>query len=120
MQRKFLTTGRTAILAATVVLWWSAASFAGTPTLGSDCGVGAALVGTSSDSAGKLTLGDGATTCTLSFGAPYTNPPACSGMDESSSSPTSVGTRTTAGTLVLSAYATWGSGDSIAYMCLEY
>jgi hypothetical protein len=117
-----LTMRGTAIVAATVVMLWSAASFAGTPTLGPDCGDGAALVGTSSDAAGKLTLGATPTTCTLTFGAPYTNAPACTGTNETNSGGTAVavGTRTTATTIVLNAYVPWSPGDVISYMCLDY
>ena len=122
MRAKSLTVKGTAILAATVVLLWSVASFAGTPTLGPDCGAGAALVGTSSDTAGKVTLGDTPSTCTLRFGVPYTNAPACTGTNETSSggNPVAVGTRTTPATLVLSAYVPWSGGDVLSYMCLDY
>ena len=122
MRRKALTVRGTAILAATVVLLWSAASFAGTPTLGPDCGAGAALVGTSSDSAGKVTLGATPTTCTLTFGVPYTNAPACTGTNETSSggNPVAVGARTTGTALVLNAYVPWSGGDVISYMCQDY
>lgn len=68
-----------ASLAGAFALLCSAAASAGTPTLGPDCGVGAALVGTSSDSAGKVTIGTPSdpsapqlVTCTLTFGVPYT------------------------------------------------
>lgn len=122
MRGKALTMKCTAILAATVVLLWSVATFAGTPTLGPDCGAGAALVGTSSDTAGKVTLGATPTTCTITFGVPYTNAPACTGTNETNSggTPVAVGTRTTPAAAVLSAYVPWSGGDVISYMCLEY
>jgi hypothetical protein len=44
------------------------------PTLTS-CGSSSSIHG--SDIAGRFTTGTGATTCTLTFGATYTNPPAC-------------------------------------------
>ncbi len=44
-----------AFMAVAAALCWSSTSLAATPTLGPDCGTGAAIVG--SDSAGKVTLG---------------------------------------------------------------
>jgi hypothetical protein len=60
--------GAAALTITAAMLLVAVSAFAGTPTLGPDCGAGAAFVGTSSDSAGKLTLGtDPAQTCTLTF-----------------------------------------------------
>src|ERR1700741_5569481 len=76
----------TSFMAGAVLLVWSAASFAGTPTLGTDCGTTAIAVG--SDTAGKVTIGvpdpllPYTGTCTLTFGTPYPNAPACTAMNE--------------------------------------
>src|ERR1700675_804309 len=104
MRRYFSSAKRApmAILAGTAVLFWSAIVFAGTPALGPDCGTtGAAVVG--SDSAGKVTLGAGVSTCTLTFSVPYPNAPACSAINETNGGGYSVavGTKTTAATLDL-------------------
>jgi hypothetical protein len=122
--RRHLTRKRgalTVLLAGTVVMFWSAISLAATPMLGLDCGTtGAAIVG--SDSAGKVTLGAGATTCTLTFSVPYPNPPACSATNETNGGGFSVpvGVKTTAATLELNSQSPWVSGDVISYMCLDY
>ncbi len=110
----------TAILAGTVVMFWSAISFAGTPTLGTDCGTGAAIVG--SDSAGKVTLGAGVGTCTLTFSVPYTNPPACSATNETNAGGNSVtvGTKTTTSEVVIGGQYPWVAGDVISYLCQDY
>ena len=56
----------TVLLTGTALLLWSGTSFAA-PALGADCGAGASIVG--SDSAGKVELGTGARTCTLTHDA---------------------------------------------------
>jgi hypothetical protein len=117
----------TAILAGTVVLFWSAISLAGVPTLGPDCGATAASV-VGSDAAGKVTLGvpDPALpvtgTCTLTFGVPYTNPPSCSATNETNGGgfPAPAGTRSTHSTLVIGSSAGSAPGDVISYSCQEY
>jgi hypothetical protein len=103
-----------------VALVWSAASYAATPSLGPDCGTGAAIVG--SDSAGKVTLGDGATSCTLAFSVSPSNPPACTATNETNGGGSSVpvGTSTTTTVLELSSLYPWHAGDVISYLCLEY
>ena len=124
MQRDSLRTVRA--LSASVVgafaLLWTAGAFAGTPTLESDCGVGATIAG--SDSAGKVTLGkpdpnEVNGTCTITFGVPYTNPPACTASNETNSGgfPTPMGTRTTTTSLELASAA---PGDVISYVCADY
>lgn len=112
-----------ASVAGAFALLWSAAAFAGTPTLEPDCGLGATIVG--SDSAGKVTLGkpdpslEVSGTCTLAFGAPYTNAPACSASNETNSGgfPTPIGTRSTAATLEVVFSV---PGDVISYVCADY
>jgi hypothetical protein len=114
------------VVAGAAMLCWSAVSFAGTPTLGTDCGTTAVLVG--SDLAGKVTIGTpdpllpNTGTCTLSFGAPYPNAPACTAMNETNGGgfPVPMGTRTTTTTLTLGSSAGWVVGDVIAYSCLDY
>jgi hypothetical protein len=117
----------TALLAGTAMLLWSAAAFAGTPTLGPDCGAtGASIVG--SDSAGKVTLGvpdptlPVTGTCTLTFSVPYTNPPACTATNETNGGgyPAPAGARTTFTTLVIGSSVGSAPGDVISYVCAEY
>ena len=108
----------TAILAGTVVLFCSAVSFAGVPTLGSGCGsTGASVAG--SDSAGKATLGVGTTTtCTLTFSVPYPNAPACMATNETQGQ--TVGIKTTPSGVTLSGPYPFSAGDVIAYVCQDY
>lgn len=114
--------GFAALIAGTVLLLSSSVSFAGSPTIGTDCGVGAAIVG--SDSAGKVTLGEGlrAGTCTLAFSVPYTNAPACTATNETNAGghPVAVGTKTTTATLELESQWPWAAGDVVSYMCQDY
>lgn len=129
--RRHLTRTRgalTALLAGAAMLSWSAIAFAGTPTLGTDCGAGAALIGSSSDAAGKVTLGTQDPTlpipgtCTLSFGVPYPDAPACSAMNETNGGgfPAPFGTRTTATALVLGSTSGSAPGDVVSYTCQDY
>jgi hypothetical protein len=112
-----------ASVAGVFALLWSAAASAGTPTLEPDCGIGATIAG--SDSAGKVTLGKPdpslqvSGTCTVTFGTPYTNAPACSASNETNSGgfPTPMGTRTTAAALELGFSV---PGDVISYLCADY
>ena len=106
----------TAILAGTAVLFWSAFAFAGVPSLGSDCGTGASIVG--SDSAGKVTLGAAPSSCTLTFSVPYTNAPACTTTDETSGR--GVGLATSPSGVVLNGPYPFNAGDVIDYICAEY
>jgi hypothetical protein len=107
----------TATLVATAVLFCSAISFAGTPTLGPDCGTNSSVVG--SDSAGKATLGIGTSnTCTLTFSIPYTNAPACITTNETQGR--AVGVSSTQSTAVLSGPYPFAAGDTITYLCAEY
>ncbi len=120
MQRNSFTTTAITILAAMVLLLWSAESFAGTPTLGPDCGAGASITG--SDSAGKVTLGTSPSSCTLTFGVPYPNAPACEATNETNGGGYSlaVGTKTTVSTLDLNSSMSWSAGDVISYLCQDY
>jgi hypothetical protein len=110
----------TALLAAAVILCWSASSFAATPLLGPDCGTGAVIVG--SDTAGKVTLGQGPATCTLEFSVPPLNPPACTATNETNSGghAVSVGVRTTTTTLEMDGMYPWVAGDVVSYLCVQY
>src|SRR2546426_3151119 len=117
MRRKTFTVRAITTVAATAVLLWSTASFAAPPTLGPDCGTGASIVG--SDSAGKVTLGTGASntsTCTLTFASPGVNAPACTANNETNrggySAP--VGTKTTTTTVVLGGAYPWSDGDVVS------
>jgi hypothetical protein len=120
--RPSITITREVLLASFVVatvLLWRFPAFAGTPSLGPDCGAGAALVGTSSDSAGKVALGtDPAATCTVAFGVTYTNAPACSATDETAGR--SLVAVTTQAQAAISSPYVWNPGDVISYMCAEY
>ena len=109
-----------ALIVGSVVLLWSAVSFAGTPSLGLDCGTGASLAG--SDEAGKVTLGADAGTCTLTFSVPPLNPPACTAMNETNGGGYSVpvGTRTTTTTVQFNSVSPWNAGDVISYICIGY
>jgi hypothetical protein len=123
MRHRFsIATGKLAlVITAAAALMLSAASFAGaTPTLGSDCGAGASIVG--SNSAGKVTLGATPATCTVTFTTPYANAPACSGTNETNSgnAPVPVANLTTTSTVVLNAYIPWSAGDVISYSCQSY
>lgn len=110
-----------ALIAGAAVMLWSAASFAGAPTLGSDCGSGASIVG--SDSAGKVTLGTGSqSTCILTFSVPYTNAPACTATNETNGGGYSVnvGTKSTPSGVLIGGLMNWVDGDVISYTCAEY
>jgi hypothetical protein len=117
---------RCLVIAGITTLVWASPSFAGTPLLGPDCGVGAEVVG--SDTAGKVTLGTverGTKVtglCTLSFAVPYTNPPACSATNETNHGgfPAAMGTRTTTSTLVIGSSLGTTPGDVISYTCADY
>jgi hypothetical protein len=112
--------GAVAVITTVATLLGAVCAFAGTPTLGSDCGSGAALVGTSSDSAGKVALGaDPAQKCTLTFGAPYTNAPACSATDETTG-PRPLAAATTASVVTINTFNSWYAGDVVSYICAEY
>jgi len=104
--RKALTT----VLTGTALLLVAAGSLAAPPTLGSNCGAGATIVG--SDAAGKLTLGAGASDtsrCTLTFSVAGANAPACSGVNETNGGgwATPVGTKSSPTTVVLSQNSYW-------------
>jgi hypothetical protein len=113
-------------VAGTMLFLSSEASFAGTPTLGTDCGTTAAAIG--SDTAGKVTIGvpdpllPYTGTCTLTFGTPYPNAPACTAMNETNGGgyPAPAGTRSTQTTLTLGSTGGWAAGDVISYSCLDY
>lgn len=106
----------TAIVAGTAMLFWSAIVFAGTPTLGPDCGAGASIVG--SDSAGKVTLGVNHNTCALSFSVSLPNAPACMATNETNGH--AVGVSTTVAGAVLSGPYPFAAGDVISYICQDY
>ena len=63
-----------------------------------------------------------AVTCTLTFGVPYPNAPACSAMNETNGGGFSVavGVKTTNTTLELNSLSAWSVGDVISYMCQDY
>ena len=109
------------LLAIVAVVRCSVASAAAGPILEADCGTGAAVVG--SDSAGKVTLGEGvASSCTLDFSTQWPNPPACTAVNETNGAgnPQSVGTKTTTATVVLGGYYPWVAHDVISYICMGY
>jgi hypothetical protein len=105
---------------ATGALLWSAAAFAGTPSVGAGCGSGATIEG--SDAAGKVTLGDNNTVCVLTFSTAFTHAPACMAMDETNGGAHAVaaGVKSTQASLTFDAPAPWSDGDTIAYTCSSY
>ena len=108
------------LLAGAAMLCWSAASFAASPAPGPDCGTGAAIVG--SDSAGKVTLGTGVTTCTLTFSAAPLNPPACTATNETNGGGNAVpvGVKTTTTSMEMNGVYPWIPGDIVSYSCTAY
>jgi hypothetical protein len=108
------------LLAIMVVMPCSIALAAAGPTLEADCGTGATIVG--ADSAGKVTLGEGVTTCTIDFSTQWPNAPACTAVNETNGggNPQSVGTKTTTATVVLGGYYPWVAHDVISYICMGY
>ena len=118
--RAFLTA---LVLAGAVLLLGPGTAFAA-PALGVDCGAGASIMG--SDSAGKVMVGTGVTTCTLTFTIPALNAPACAAVDETNGGghPAPVGTRSTQTTLLLDATVPSGvvlaPGDVVSYICSSY
>ena len=93
-------------------------SIAGTPSL--NCGNGYTIAG--SDASGKVTVGTDSGTCTLTFSAAFTNPPACMAMNETNGGgfPAPVGAKTTYTTLIIGSSVGSLPGDVISYMCVEY
>jgi hypothetical protein len=120
-QNGWRTTGLiSALLVSTFILVLSAPSSAAVTTIGADCGVGATLVG--GDSAGKVTLGQGVSTCTVSFSATQANAPACTATNETNGGghPIPVGLRTTTSGIVMDPAYPWSPGDVISYICVGY
>lgn len=90
-----------------------------TPMVGSgpgDCGTSPLIGG--NDSAGRVTVGaTNGGRCTITFAAPWPNPPVCSAFDETSGNlvrPTAASTSSVALTGTLTA------GDSVVYHCVGY
>ena len=106
--------------AGAIMLLWSATSFAGTPRLESDCGAGATIVG--SDAAGKITLGVGVKTCTLTFSVTWPNEPACIAVNETNGGgrASTVGMWTTKTHGVIDGTAPLSDGDVVSYQCIGY
>lgn len=111
---------RAAVIAGFALLIWSTTSFAGTPLPSAGCGIGAKIVG--ADTAGKVTLGTGSSTCVLTFSLLYKNAPACTAMNETNGGSHAVpaGVKTTITQLIIDASAPWSDGDTIAYICSMY
>jgi len=128
MQRHLIEKSKAlSILVGGILLVWSTISFAGTPSLGTDCGTGATIVG--SDSAGKVTVGTpdplvpATGTCTLTFSIAYSvNPPACAASNETNGGgfPAPMGTKTTPTALVIGSSTGFVPGDVIGYTCQDY
>ena len=80
------------------------------------CGTTPAISGT--DTAGKITIGTGATTsCTATFNKAYTNAPACTIAGDNSAVTYAATTTTTALTITSSANM---ASDVVSYICLAY
>jgi hypothetical protein len=121
LRRNLTTAGVIGVIAVAAVLMLDAAvSFAGTPTLGADCGTGASIAG--SDSAGKVTLGVGVSSCTIEFSASGDVAPACSATNETNGggNPMAVGTKSTTASVILISMTPWQVGDVISYICEGY
>jgi hypothetical protein len=122
MRRKISRTGIAipVLIAGIAILLGPAMGFAGTPTLGADCGTGAAITG--SDSAGKVTLGAGVSTCTVEFSAPGDVAPACAASNETNGggNPVAVGTKSTTADVVLVSATPWVASDVVSYVCEGY
>ncbi len=126
MQQEVLRTRRVItalLLAGAVLLLWPGTSFAAAPTLGPDCGAGASIVG--SDSAGKVTLGTGASntsSCTLTFASPSVSAPACTAVNETNGGgyTTPVGTKSTTTTVTIGGALSWADRDVVSYLCVSY
>ncbi len=110
----------TVVVAAATIVMLSAASYAGTPILGTGCGSGATVLG--SNLAGKVTIGSGSGTCTLRFSTTYAHAPACMAMNETNGGAHAVpaGVKTTTTTLMVDSSAPWAAGDVLAYSCQTY
>ena len=120
MRQNVLRGGAVSLMAAALLLW-PGTSFAFTPTLGTDCGAGASIVG--SQWAGKVTMGAGTTTtCMLTFTSPFLNAPACVATNETNGRP--IGTQSTASTVLFVADpltgASLSSNDVVSYICMSY
>jgi len=90
-----------------------------TPTIGSgasDCGTSPSIGG--NDSAGRVTVGaSNGGQCTITFAAPWPNPPVCSAFDETTGNlvrPTAASTSSVALSGMLTA------GDTLVYHCVGY
>ncbi len=82
----------------------------------SSCGANPSLIG--NDTAGQVTVGGGViTSCTVTFGKTYSNPPICTANDDTSI--LAVRPVTTTSTLVLSSVSTF-AGDNLGYICVDY
>ena len=123
MRQNVLRGGAVSLMAAALLLW-PGTSFAFTPTLGPDCGASASIVG--SQWAGKVTMGAGVTTCTLTFTSPFLNAPACVATNETNGGghPAPIGVKSTASTLLIDAGPLYGvvlaPGDVVSYVCASY
>lgn len=84
------------------------------PTL-SSCGTSPSIAG--NDMVGTITVGSSpSTTCNLTFHSSWTNAPSCMVVDYTTSLSIQAPTTTTG--VSLTASATFGAGDSVAYICL--
>jgi hypothetical protein len=116
-------TGTTAaLLAGALLAFWPGVLLAASPTVGQDCSAGTGIAGT--DEAGKLVIGEsaGATVCTLTFVAQWTNPPVCLGVNETNGGGYAVplGVKTTRTTLTINSAQSVTQGDVISYTCVGY
>ncbi len=100
--------------AITILCLFASAANAITPTLGSNCGVGATIVG--SKEAGKVTLGTGVDACTLTFSWPGGKVPSCAANDETATRPVDATTTATTVTFGIGIYTP--DGNVISYLCV--
>lgn len=90
----------------------------GSAPAASSCGTSPSVTATSTDNAGKVTIGSGATTsCTVTFAAAYASAPACT-VSGDNTAVTYIAT-TTASVLTIISSADMAS-DVISYICLGH
>lgn len=119
---RMTTTTTAALLAGALLVFWPGVLLAASPTVGLDCPAATGIAGT--DQAGKLVIGEstGATVCTLTFVAQWTNAPVCLAVNETNGGGYAIplGVKTTRTTLTINAAQPVNQGDVVSYTCVGY